>query len=109
VNLNRFRIRLWLVSVILSLAVDASEQWKEKVLYSFQGGSDGTYPAGGVVFDQAGSLYGATGWDGSTGIGTVFQLTKQGGVWKKNLAGGQTLRATDELDLGCPILARSLC
>ena len=59
--------------------------WKEKVLYSFQGGSDGTYPAGGVVFDQAGNLYGATGWDGSRGIGTVFQLTKQGGVWTKNL------------------------
>jgi hypothetical protein len=54
-------MRLWLVLVILSLAVDASEQWKEKVLYSFQGGSDGTYPAGGAVFDQAGSLYGATG------------------------------------------------
>jgi len=58
---------------------------KEKVVYSFQGGNDGTYPAGGVVFDQTGNLYGATGWDDSTGIGTVFQLTKQNGIWKNNL------------------------
>ena len=34
--------------------------WKEKVLYSFQGIPDGAVPAGGVVFDRIGNLYGAT-------------------------------------------------
>jgi hypothetical protein len=37
----------------------------EKVLYSFQGGNDGQTPAGGVVFDNAGNLYGATYEGGS--------------------------------------------
>jgi len=33
--------------------------WTETVLYSFQGGpSDGTYPEAGLVFDEAGNLYG---------------------------------------------------
>jgi len=48
---------LWFVFVaILTLGSFASAAWNEKVLYSFQGGSDGAYPAGGVVFDSAGNL-----------------------------------------------------
>jgi hypothetical protein len=52
-------------------------------LYSFQGlPNDGSYPAGGLVFDKAGNLYGATGWGGGSvtkcpGIaqcGIVYQL-----------------------------------
>ena len=79
------RVLLVALAAVLLASSASAAGWKEKVLYSFQGGSDGTYPAGGVVFDQLGNLYGATGWDGSTGIGTVFQLTKQSGVWTKNL------------------------
>ena len=42
-----------LLAVALTLAVPASAQWKEQVLYSFQGGTnDGSVPAGGVVFDK---------------------------------------------------------
>lgn len=49
----RFKIHLRLMCLlVLALASPASAEWREKVLYSFQGGSDGTYPAGGVVFDQ---------------------------------------------------------
>jgi hypothetical protein len=47
-------------AVVLTLTVPASAEWKEKVLYSFQGGNDGAYPAGGVVFDKQGNLYGTT-------------------------------------------------
>jgi len=63
---------------------------KEKVLYSFQGGTDGATPAGGVAFDATGNLYGATTNGGSTSCrsiaqcGTVFQLArpaKQGDPW----------------------------
>jgi len=71
-------------TVILALAVPASAEWKEKVLYSFQGGSnDGSVPVGAVVFDKAGNLYGATS-DG----GMVYQLappTKPGGAWAETV------------------------
>ena len=55
------------------------------MLYSFQGGSDGAVPAGGVVFDKAGNLYGATTYtpscDDTFTCGTAFQLSPQGGTW----------------------------
>lgn len=52
--------------------------WNETVLYNFMGGSDGGAPYGGVIFDQAGNLYGTTSGDGAGGDGTVFQLTPSG-------------------------------
>jgi uncharacterized repeat protein (TIGR03803 family) len=68
---------------VLTLAVPASAQWKEQVLYSFQGGTnDGSVPAEGVVFDAQGNLYGATTDGGPAkckpiggACGTVFQLS----------------------------------
>jgi uncharacterized repeat protein (TIGR03803 family) len=73
---------------ILALVSSASAGWKEKVLYSFNGGSDGYGPAGGVVFDRAGNLYGANSWGGSGcpsgGCGTAFEVsppTQKGGAW----------------------------
>lgn len=59
--------------------------WTEQVLYSFQGGSDGSYPTGGLVFDQSGNLYGSTNKGGSGGGGTVFKLTPAGGSWSYSL------------------------
>ena len=67
-------------AIILATASIASASWKEKVLYGFQGGTDGQTPAGGVVFDKAGNLYGATVDGGAdncspmAACGTVFQL-----------------------------------
>jgi uncharacterized repeat protein (TIGR03803 family) len=52
---------------------------KEKVLYSF--GSyrgDGLDPAGGLIFDSAGNLYGTTSEGGAYTVGTVFELTADG-------------------------------
>jgi len=82
---------LALLSVALfAMSSVASAVSKEKVLYSFQGGTDGATPAGGVVFDSAGNLYGATTNGGSASChsiaqcGTVFQLArpaKQGDPW----------------------------
>ena len=43
-NRNQFRAHPWLLLAILSLAIPASAEWKENVLYSFQGGSDGATP-----------------------------------------------------------------
>lgn len=43
-----------LTVMILALSALAWAQAKETVIYSFQGGSDGSYPAGNMVMDQAG-------------------------------------------------------
>ena len=81
---------LGLFVVILPLTSSAAASPKEKVLYSFQGGSDGSRPAGGVVFDKNGNLYSATTNGGSSSCrspfqcGTVYQLTppaKKGDPW----------------------------
>src|SRR6202451_4897546 len=86
---------LAIVVALVMVASSASAEWKEKVLYSFQGlPNDGSYPAGGVVLDHAGNLYGATtdgGANNCPGIaqcGTVFQLqapAQKGGAWTENL------------------------
>jgi uncharacterized repeat protein (TIGR03803 family) len=79
---------LLIVAAILSLADNASAEWKEKVLYSFQGGNDGAVPAGGVVFDKEGNLYGATSDGGAANDGTVFELiapAKPGGAWTESV------------------------
>ncbi len=59
--------------------------WSEKVLYSFQGGNDGSLPLAGLVFDQLGDLYGAATDGGTGGGGTVFKLTPSGGSWTYSL------------------------
>ena len=79
---------------LLVLTVPVSAEWHEKVLYSFQGGNDGQTPAGGVVFDKAGNLYGATVDGGAdncspmAACGTVFQLqppAKKGDAWTETV------------------------
>ncbi len=52
----------------LSLSGGALAAPIETVLYSFKGGSDGSYPSAGLIFDKEGALYGTTG-------ATVFKLT----------------------------------
>lgn len=51
----------------------------EQTLYSFQDGSDGGSPSGGLIFDALGNLYGTTSTGGAGGGGTVFKLTPSGG------------------------------
>jgi uncharacterized repeat protein (TIGR03803 family) len=51
---------------------------QETVLYSFAGGADGANPIAGVIRDKKGNFYGTTVGGGSSGVGTVFELTKAG-------------------------------
>jgi uncharacterized repeat protein (TIGR03803 family) len=53
---------------------------KETVLYSFAGGTDGSFPQSGLVRDAAGNLYGTTyeGGGGSNNAGTVFKVDTTG-------------------------------
>ncbi|CAD6549711.1 hypothetical protein LMG27952_04885 [Paraburkholderia hiiakae] len=57
-------------------------------LYSFQGGSDGYSPNGGLIIDSQGNLLGTTNsWGGSVNTGgTVFELKSTGaGTYASNL------------------------
>jgi uncharacterized repeat protein (TIGR03803 family) len=56
---------------------------KEKTLYSFLGGNDGSTPYTGVTIDAADNLYGTTSLGGHGGDGTIFVLKSTGGAWSK--------------------------
>jgi uncharacterized repeat protein (TIGR03803 family) len=56
----------------------AGGAWTESVLYSFTGGSDGGMPYAGLISDASGALYGTAYAGGSTGDGTVFEITGSG-------------------------------
>lgn len=75
------------------------DPWTETVLYVFQGNTsnDGATPAGGVLFDSAGNLYGTTAYGGTgkcrvlgglMGCGTVYELSppaQKGGPWTETV------------------------
>lgn len=68
----------------------ASSGWTETVLYSFNGGTDGAWPYSGVIFDNAGDLYGTTSQGGGAGncvfgCGTVFKLAHSSSGWTETL------------------------
>jgi uncharacterized repeat protein (TIGR03803 family) len=49
-------------------------------LYSFTGGTDGSHPYAGLVFDGAGNLFGTAYGGGAHGHGTVFEIPSDGTV-----------------------------
>ena len=52
------------------------------MLYRFSGGSDGAYPIGELLFDQAGDIFGTTAdYLQFVSSGTVFELTPSGGAF----------------------------
>jgi hypothetical protein len=65
--------------------------WSESVLYSFTGQADGGNPAGGVIFDNSGSLLGTTLYggyydpQGFAGAGVIFKLTRSGSGWTESV------------------------
>jgi hypothetical protein len=75
---------------VFELIPNSNGTWSEKVLHSFQGGSDGASPTGGLVWDSNGNLFGTTENGGSTpcyfglGCGTVFELHHTSSGWVKS-------------------------
>jgi len=65
--------------------------WRETVLYSFQGGSDGEQPqSGDLLFDQQGDIYGTTPYGGTgsgcfANCGVVYKLTPSNGAWTESV------------------------
>ena len=73
---------------------NSGSTWTRNVLYTFQGGTDGSFPVGDLVADSTGALYGATQYGGCTpaspyysGCGTIFKLTPPtgGGGWTETV------------------------
>jgi len=54
-------------------------------LYYFTGGDDGDDPQSGVIFDHAGNLYGTTEQGGTSGCGTVYELSPNGSGWTEKV------------------------
>jgi uncharacterized repeat protein (TIGR03803 family) len=76
---------------VFKLTLNSNGKWTETVLYSFQAGSDGKNPYGGVAIDSKGNLWGTTVAGGTGGIcagdgcGTVFKLTRSGKSWTEGI------------------------
>jgi uncharacterized repeat protein (TIGR03803 family) len=80
--------------VVYKLTPNGSGGWTYSVIYSFTGGSDGSHPYAGVVFDSQGNLYGTCTGGGYNNQGTVFELSPNG-------SGGWTISKTyDFTDTG---------
>jgi uncharacterized repeat protein (TIGR03803 family) len=83
--------------VVFKLSPNSDGSWSENVLYSFTGGADGAQPAGALIFDSAGNLYGTTIAGGLqnaqnctsadwSGCGVVFQLSPNStGGWSESV------------------------
>jgi uncharacterized repeat protein (TIGR03803 family) len=62
---------------------------KEKVLYTFTGGTDGQSPGSALTFDSAGNLYGTNQYgQGASANGNVFELTHSGSGWNETVIYG---------------------
>ena len=72
---------------VFELSPSSNGTWSETVLYRFQGGSDGSLPSSGLIFDKAGNLYGTTvGGGGTADAGTVYELSPNGsGGWTESV------------------------
>jgi uncharacterized repeat protein (TIGR03803 family) len=70
---------------VFELSPSANGAWQQTVLYSFQGGSDGQFPAAALTFDANGNLFGTTsaGGGAKSCCGTVFELTPSSTGWSK--------------------------
>ena len=78
---------------VFELSPSAGGAWTEAILYNFKDDADGSHPAGGLVFDTTGKLYGVTEYggngpcknnSGSVGCGVVYQLSSaSGGGWNE--------------------------
>ena len=83
-NAIRPVLGIW-ISAIFALAVagGTASASVEKVIHSFSYPPDGSQPAGSLIFDSHGNLYGVTLAGGSHNYGTVFELTPTAAAGRK--------------------------
>lgn len=77
--------------VVFELSQNSAGLWKETVLHTFTGGSDGGVPFSDLILDADGNLYGTTQYGGSPsacnglGCGVVFRLSKTSTGWHETV------------------------
>jgi uncharacterized repeat protein (TIGR03803 family) len=59
--------------------------WNFTTLYAFKGQPDAAFPYGGLIPDAAGNVYGTTYYGGTSGVGTVYELTPKRGGWTEQV------------------------
>ena len=85
-QIKRPSIRLIATLAVFTVPFAFAAAAADNVLHSFQGGTDGSYPQAGLIFDASGNLYGTTFQGGIVGVGTVFELTPAGGgTWTEKV------------------------
>src|SRR6266550_1741752 len=63
-------------------AAAAVGEWDFRVLYSFHGQPDGSFPYGALLSGPLGKIYGTTYYGGENGIGAVYELSPRSvGEW----------------------------
>jgi uncharacterized repeat protein (TIGR03803 family) len=93
---------------VYELTPGSGGTWTETVLHSFDiNGVDGANPLAGVIIDAQGNLYGNTQIGGSYGqgnhLGTVYELSKVGGVWTEQILYSFTGNANGTTDGVTPV------
>jgi len=56
--------------------------WTQTVIHTFTGGNDGSGPGAGLTLDKHGNVYGMTPTGGANGLGVIFRLRLENGIWK---------------------------
>ena len=74
--------------ILLSVVSASAQTGSFKILHSFTGGNDGSYPVTPLALDAVGNIYGMTGDGGSSsdcpyyvGCGTAFEMSQKNGHW----------------------------
>lgn len=78
---TRGALTMAVLCLLLIVGFQPAEAQTETVLYSFcaqTGCPDGSNPRADLVMDAAGNLYGTTLYGGTSGVGTVFELSPSG-------------------------------
>lgn len=86
---RRLSLSLRAILILSAVALGsafASAATTENILYTFRPHLHGQEPAGGLIADAAGNLYGTTAAGGFYGLGAVFELTQNShGVWSETV------------------------
>jgi uncharacterized repeat protein (TIGR03803 family) len=69
--------------------------WAQSILYQPRNNGDGQFPMGGLVFDNAGNLYGVFDGGGPHGYGAVYELARSGSGWEESTVHGFSFQGQD--------------